>query len=286
MASETENYNMEICPTILTNRYLAPPLIFGLLMASPSVFSVTFDQVQSDIFDVSCASSSCHGGSRNPTLTSGQSFANIVNVASTQGTDYVEPGDPDQSYIMNKVLGTGVGGQMPPSGALSDAKIQLLRDWIAQGASSGLYLGRSYHMNGDVDKALLLFDTYRTKAGSLQKVSESNVDYYISQCKTAKELMAKPVSVTITNMGEKINSAYDDKSPVINPDGKTIYFNTRRPSGKLSTTDNEADGKYFDNIYMTTWNDIDNEWNPAEPAVGNINYHESHYSCTGLSFDG
>ncbi|MFP6802340.1 MAG: c-type cytochrome domain-containing protein, partial [Pseudomonadales bacterium] len=146
MASETENYNMEICPTILTNRYLAPPLIFGLLMASPSVFSVTFDQVQSDIFDVSCASSSCHGGSRNPTLTSGQSFANIVNVASTQGTDYVEPGDPDQSYIMNKVLGTGVGGQMPPSGALSDAKIQLLRDWIAQGASSGLYLGRSYQI--------------------------------------------------------------------------------------------------------------------------------------------
>ena len=137
---------MEICPAMLTNRYLALALILGSLMISPSVFSVTFDQVQSDIFDASCASSSCHGGARTPTLTSGQSFANIVNVASTQGTDYVEPGDPDQSYIMNKVLGTGSGGQMPPSGALSDAKIQLLRDWIAQGASSGLYLGRSYHM--------------------------------------------------------------------------------------------------------------------------------------------
>ena len=132
---------------MLVNRYLALPLLVTLLLASPTVFSATFDEVQSEIFTPTCAVSGCHANVQTPILSEGQSFANIVNVSSTQGLDYVKPGNPDQSYIVKKVEGTGAGARMPfGQPALTASKIQLLRDWIEQGASSGLYLGRSYHM--------------------------------------------------------------------------------------------------------------------------------------------
>jgi hypothetical protein len=51
----------------------------------------------------------------------------------------VEPGDPDRSYLYHKITGTqadvgGSGDPMPKGGRLSDAEIQTIRDWIAQGA--------------------------------------------------------------------------------------------------------------------------------------------------------
>jgi len=97
-----------------------------------------------------------------------------------------------------------------------------------------LYLGRVYHISGSLDKALEEFNTFRGSVGSLQKVSDSRVDYYIAQCKTAKDLMAKPVNVKIENMGDAVNSAFDDKSPLLSRDGKSLYFTTRRPAGKLT----------------------------------------------------
>jgi hypothetical protein len=142
---------MECYSSMLTSRYVAIFFALGALMASSLAVSetVTFDQVQSEIFD-GCASSGCHGGAQMPILTAGQSYDNIVNVASRTGVDYITPGNPDLSYIMDKVLGiASSGNRMPPSGPLSVAKTDLLRDWIQQGATEGSYNGRSYHMTSD-----------------------------------------------------------------------------------------------------------------------------------------
>lgn len=149
-----------------------------------------------------------------------------------------------------------------------------------------LYLGRVYQSVGSINKALEAFEIYRGKAGSLQKVSESRVDYYIAQCKTATDLMSKPVDVKIENLGEVINSSYDDKAPLLSPNGKQLFFNTRRPAGNLSITDNEGDNKYFDDIYYSSWDEINNEWSPAEPIPGNVNYPEAYDACSGISPDG
>lgn len=49
----------------------------------------------------------------------------------------VIPGQPEESLLAKKLLGTqeqGQGSIMPPSGALSPAQIQLILDWIAAGA--------------------------------------------------------------------------------------------------------------------------------------------------------
>jgi hypothetical protein len=100
----------------------------------------TFSQVQA-VFTGNCALSGCHG-SVNPqaglNLTDGQAFANIVNRPSIQmpSLDRIEPNDPDASYLIRKIEGTGLNQRMPAGGAppLPAATIQLIRDWTAAGA--------------------------------------------------------------------------------------------------------------------------------------------------------
>jgi mono/diheme cytochrome c family protein len=106
--------------------------------------SPTFTEIQADIFSQSCARSGCHVGDNAPQgldLSAGNAYANLVEVASNQVPDLqrVDPGNPDDSYLVIKLEGgdrmAGGTSQMPFGGpALSDEKIQQVRDWIAEGA--------------------------------------------------------------------------------------------------------------------------------------------------------
>ena len=100
------------------------------------------------IFTASCAFGGCHGStntepSEKPqNLTAGNAWASIVNVSSSQvpTMDRVEPGDPDNSYLVHKIEGTaaGVGGMdtRMPLGmpVLSTTQINTIRAWITAGA--------------------------------------------------------------------------------------------------------------------------------------------------------
>jgi hypothetical protein len=65
---------------------------------------------------------------------------NLVDMRSTQcGLNLVEPGKPDSSYLLIKILGKqsaagGKGREMPWDYALDERDIDLIRRWIAQGA--------------------------------------------------------------------------------------------------------------------------------------------------------
>ncbi|MET0506555.1 MAG: hypothetical protein ABWZ78_00040, partial [Burkholderiaceae bacterium] len=85
----------------------------------------------------------CHSGSSAPRglrLDSANSYANLVNVASSEVPSLlrVKPGDDANSYLVQKIEGTAaVGGRMPlNSTPLSAANINLIRRWIAEGASN------------------------------------------------------------------------------------------------------------------------------------------------------
>lgn len=97
----------------------------------------TFSSIQATVFTPTCAKSNCHGGVQGPTLSDGLSYDAIINVPSSQGPDYIEPGDPDNSYLYRKVLGVNIVGQrMPRDGPpyLPDAVLDSIRVWIEQGA--------------------------------------------------------------------------------------------------------------------------------------------------------
>jgi hypothetical protein len=107
----------------------------------------TFAADVQPIFTASCAFSGCHGGAspaQGMNLSAGQAYANTVNVPSNElpGMDRIEPGDPDQSYLVNKIQGTqgdvgGSGQRMPLGGdPLSDTDINTIRAWITAGADN------------------------------------------------------------------------------------------------------------------------------------------------------
>jgi methionine-rich copper-binding protein CopC len=99
-----------------------------------------FQQIQDTIFTPIC--STCHAGANAPRglrLDAGNSFAMIVNVASVEvpGLMRVNPGNPDTSYLVQKIQGNAaVGVRMPANGPpyLTQAQIDLVRGWIAAGA--------------------------------------------------------------------------------------------------------------------------------------------------------
>jgi len=98
-----------------------------------------FTNVQK-VFTASCIR--CHSGASAPqglSLADGVSYDQIVSVASNQQGDLlrIDPGNPDDSYLLRKVLGTpGISGaQMPLGGPfLNSDDIQTITDWIAAGA--------------------------------------------------------------------------------------------------------------------------------------------------------
>jgi hypothetical protein len=122
-------------------------LLFALACASGSdssdtagEFAPTLVNVQAEVFDKSCAFSTCHGdggGSGNLSLTPGNSRANLVGVPADGDPlqTRVVPADPDGSYIVMKLeAATGIVGDPMPDVALDDERVALVRAWIAAGA--------------------------------------------------------------------------------------------------------------------------------------------------------
>lgn len=93
---------------------------------------------------VGCGSATCHGGAQpkaSLNLSSeSTAYAELVSVAADQcdtGQLLVAPGDPEASYLINKLTGVGMcfGSRMPKgSGSLSGGEIDIIRAWIGAGA--------------------------------------------------------------------------------------------------------------------------------------------------------
>lgn len=107
---------------------------------------VSFAADVQPVFTENCVSNGCHGGS-NPKkglrLEEGSAWASLVDVPAAECGDRmrVAPGDPDNSYLMHKLLGVDLcaGVQMPQSGgpgggALDEANLDAISAWICQGA--------------------------------------------------------------------------------------------------------------------------------------------------------
>ncbi len=103
--------------------------------------SATFTRVQNEIFTPTCAAIGCHdplGRQEQLILRAGTSYGLIVGRASIQMPSLlrVSPGDPANSYLYRKIVGSGITGDRMPQGGpfLDDARIKLVRDWIRRGA--------------------------------------------------------------------------------------------------------------------------------------------------------
>ncbi len=111
---------------------------------TPTPLQPTFSSISTQVFEGICVN--CHnatgaafaGGLR---LDAGQAYNQLVNTPSTGKPAAVRviPGNASDSYLIHKLEGRSdiVGNRMPLSGsALSQADIDVIRTWIAQGAQN------------------------------------------------------------------------------------------------------------------------------------------------------
>lgn len=104
--------------------------------------SADFDSIQANVFTPIC--SVCHNGASAPQgliLDAQHSYMLLVNVPSTEVPSIlrVDPGNPGNSYIIQKLEGhAAVGGQMPLGETpLSASTIAFIAQWITDGAQAG-----------------------------------------------------------------------------------------------------------------------------------------------------
>ena len=104
-------------------------------------FAANFSAIQASVFTPSCATAGCHSDAdarAGLSLTAQSSYAMLVGIASSQqaGLQRVNPGRPDISYLIQKLEGMAgiTGGQMPPGAALPQVDIDVIRQWITDGA--------------------------------------------------------------------------------------------------------------------------------------------------------
>jgi hypothetical protein len=109
-------------------------------------FTGTFDRIQQQVFNQSCAVSGCHDSQThqsNMILEVGASAGNLIDVTPSNPNVPVDwkrvlPGDSTKSFLFHKITGeldTGQGARMPYGGpALDQHLIDIIQLWIDAGA--------------------------------------------------------------------------------------------------------------------------------------------------------
>ncbi len=112
-------------------------------------------------------------------------------------------------------------------------------------------LARAYHFNLDFDNAIENYKAYYSSFSvkELEKF-EVGIDNYIKQCNYGKDLVSKPVRVIVNNLGDRINSEYDDYNPVLHPNQDLLYFTSRREIDKKDKRI-ESDNKFYENVFVS-----------------------------------
>jgi tetratricopeptide (TPR) repeat protein len=140
------------------------------------------------------------------------------------------------------------------------------------------YYGQALHVNYKFDEAVAEYDKFGSYV-STDKDWKKDIAYYKKQSEYAKELVAAPLNVQISNLGDSINSEYPDFSPTLSADERTMIFTTRRSS----STGGERDfsGQFYEDIVVSYKDDM-GRWTRPVPLSEyvNTNGHEASINLT------
>lgn len=130
------------------------------------------------------------------------------------------------------------------------------------------YLGNAYRVNNQLDKALKTYEKFKqnldTKIYDLDLVNEQ-----IEACKNASRQEKNPLDVIYTNLGEPINTRFNDINPVVNSSETSMVYVQQQ--------------QFYDAVFYST--KLNGEWQPPRNIMFELGFDKDIYP-TSLSADG
>lgn len=122
---------------------------------------------------------------------------------------------------------------------------------------SHFFIGEMFLENYEFDSAIAHYSKFKGLLLTDFSLGEIPEDIYlmldqkasnkIKNCNFGKVMIEHPRKVIIENLGDSVNTVYNDYTPVISDDEKLLFYTSRRPeSNKIS-----PDGDYYENIYFS-----------------------------------
>lgn len=143
------------------------------------------------------------------------------------------------------------------------------------------YYAQALHINYKFDEGLEQYNKFLVFVED-DKDWKKEIEYYKRQTVYAKELIANPINVQISNMGDSINSEWPDFSPVLSADERTMIYTTRRPTG--TGGEKTPEGQYFEDI-VVSYKDDNGKWSKPVSLSEYVNTN-GHEASVSLSPDG
>lgn len=126
-------------------------------------------------------------------------------------------------------------------------------------------IGKAYQYNLQFDKAIEQYEAfYKSLKRGNQKKFSLMIYKCIDECKSGKQLIDNPARVVITNIGDSVNSKYDDYNALVIHNDSLMYYTSRRPKNKKQKPDKlnymfdediytatKKNGKWTDATYLT-----------------------------------
>ncbi|WP_242922688.1 OmpA family protein [Pontibacter liquoris] len=130
------------------------------------------------------------------------------------------------------------------------------------------WLARVDHINYRFDSAIDHFQKYQKTIKQRDLERQQEVAMLIQHAKNAQKEVANPKDVFVRNLGETINSAYSEHSPVISSDFNYLLFTSR--SQNVTGGKEARDGEFFEDVFETGRTGED-EWEKPRTVPGALN---------------
>ncbi|MDX2430189.1 MAG: OmpA family protein [Bacteroides sp.] len=145
-----------------------------------------------------------------------------------------------------------------------------------------LLLGTAYQLVLEFEDAATHFKEHKlTLDEEEQEIYSDLLAKRLTECQNGRSLSKEPVRVILQNLGEGVNSKYDDYNPIFAYGDTALYFASRRPFEKAKR--NPLDNKFNEDIYLSK-----NTKSGFEKAVrlGKPFNTENNEALVGISSDG
>lgn len=147
-------------------------------------------------------------------------------------------------------------------------------------AEAQFYEGKLFHLTHQFAEAINHYEQYKKRPIDKRDVNDLEIDRLIAISKRAEEMMGHPHKAYIKNIGNTINTQFDEYVPLVSTDEKTMYFTSRRPGGIGNKLD--AWGKYYEDVYCS---EVKNGIWQAPKNIGEPINSETHDACVAVSAD-